>query len=182
MADPSGRREVTAMKLLTALVGAALALLAVGVVSAASSHTSTADATKLVIRHAAVGCHDWSLGGGSFGTSHYLLLRQGQSFTVENRDNCGHELVQTSGPLHASMLNAATGTAASGVLKSLQPGVRVVLDKVGTYVFTTAERDDLEYGADTDMRFGFAKLASSGPDNTLTLVVRVIPDHNHAVD
>ena len=170
------------MKFLTVLSGIALAFLITGVVSSASHATPTTDGARLVIHHAAIGCHTWTLGGGDPGAAHTLVLRQGQSFTVENRDNCGHQLVQVSGPERAPMTAEFTRAPATGLLPSLRPGVRVVLDKVGTYTFTTTERDDLAYGADTDTRFGFAKLSSSGPDTTLSLVVRVTPNRTHATD
>ena len=169
------------MKALTTLAGIALVVLTVGIVSSASSVAATSDTTSLLIRHAAVGCHVWATGGGSV-TTKTLVLRQGQSFTVQNRDNCGHELVQENGPEQARFLIAATGQSTSGVLYSLGRGVRVDLDKVGTYKFTTTERDHLAYGAETDTWFGFAKLGSSGLDNTLTLIVRVIPDRNRPAD
>jgi hypothetical protein len=175
------RKEVRTMRARTALAGLGLGVLMAAVVSSASSGAATPDATTLSIRHAAVGCHVWSSGGAGV-TTKTLILRQGQSFTVHNRDNCGHELTQVNGPEQVRFLNPVTGASVSGVLHSLRPGVRVNLDKAGTYVFTTRERDDLAYGADTDAWFGFAKLGSSGPDNTLTLVVRVIPDHNHPAD
>jgi hypothetical protein len=152
------------------------------VVAAASSQESGVDPAKLVIRHAPVGCHVWSLGGNSPQVAHILVLRQGESFTVENRDNCAHRLVQMNGPMKASMVDAATNSPSTGVLMSLRPGVRVTLDEVGTYVFSTSEDDALAYGVETDNRFGFAKLESIGPDNTLSLTVRVIADHNHATD
>jgi hypothetical protein len=169
-------------KKFTALVGIAVALSTAGIMAAASSQSSSVDPTKLVIRHVPVGCHVWSLGVESPQATHYLVLRQGQSFTVENRDNSGHKLVQLSGPTTAPMVNAATDVASSGLMMSLQPGVRVALDKVGTYVFSTSEDHALAYGAESDNRFGFAKLGSVGPDNTLTLTVRVIPDRNHRID
>ena len=165
------------MKTRTTLAGLALVLLTAGVVSSASSGAAAPDPTA-IIRHAAVGCHVWATGGGSV-TTKTLILHQGQSLTVLNRDNCGHELTQASGPERVRFLNAATGKPASGVLQSLQPGVRVALEKVGSYVFTSTERDDLSFGAEADHWFGFAKLGSSGPDNTLTLIVRVIPDRSH---
>ncbi len=169
------------MRARTALAGLALGVLTAAVVSSASSGAATSDATALSIRHAAVGCHVWSSGGEGV-TTKTLILHQGQSFTVQNRDNCGHELTQANGPERVRFLNPVTGATVSGVLDSLRPGVRVNPDKTGTYVFTTRERDDLAYGADADSWFGFAKLGSSGPDNTLTLVVRVISDRNHPAD
>jgi hypothetical protein len=168
-------------KKLTVLVGIAVALSTAGVV-AASSQAPGVDPAKLVIRHVPVGCHVWSLGGNAPQAAHTLVLRQGQSFTVENRDNCAHWLVQLNGPVKAPMVDAATNAPSTGVLMSLRPGIRVTLDRVGTYVFSTREDHALPYGVETDNRFGFAKLQSTGPGNTLTLTVRVIPDRNHPID
>lgn len=169
------------MKVRTALAGTAVALLTAGLVASASSGAPTTDTTALLIRHATVGCHVWT-SGGTTATTKTLVLREGQSFTVYNRDNCGHELVEVSGPAHGLFMNAETNTPTSGTLTPLGTGVRFTLDTVGRYVFKTAERDDLAYGVDTDRYDGFARLQSTGTDNTLTLIVKVVPNRAQVID
>ena len=153
--------------LLSGLAAFLVAAAVVGVVMAAGSRTSAH--ADLTIRHASVGCHVWALGGGAGRTAQTLVLRVGQSFTVTNRDNCGHSLVQTSGPSNA--------LAGAKTIESLGAPLRVALYVPGVYSFTTSEHEDYAYGAtEAQQNFGFAKLTSGGMDNTLTLRVRVLPD------
>jgi hypothetical protein len=117
--------------------------------------------------------------GGGYATTHRLVLRQGESFTVQNRDNCTHELVQTSGPAAAfENLSGTTGTT----LQAFTPGVRVTLPTAGDYWFSTVENDAYTYGSSDDLYGGFSRLQSSGPDNVLHLVVHVSPDRHHPSD
>lgn len=153
------------------LSGAAASFVAaavVGVVMAAGVSRTSAE-TGLTIRHATVGCHELGVRGGSFGTAQSLVLRQGHSFTVTNRDNTGHVLVQTGGPSEV--------LAGSTTLEPLGTPVRVALHVPGLYTFMTQENEGSMYGTtDAEQHFGFGKLASTGVDNVLTLNVRVVPD------
>lgn len=153
----------TILTILAACASAALVLVGV----TAASATPAISQGDVTIRHVTAGCHDWSVNGGAFRTAQVLVLREGQSFTVTNRDNCGHALVQVSGPSEA--LAGATPVEALGA------PVRVPLHLPGVYTFTTQERSDLTYGSGSSEHFGFGRLASRGPDNTLVLTVRVLP-------
>jgi hypothetical protein len=159
----------------TTLLSIGVAALVLGTLTAATQGASSAGPV-LTIRHSFVGCHVWAYGGG-VSTTQVLVLHEGQSFTVENRDNCSHELVQTGGPAVAAMTNlsGAEGT----MIEALRPGVRVTLSKAGVYRFATVESDALRYGYRDDLYGGFSKMSSRGPDNRLELVVRVWPDRNH---
>lgn len=151
------------------LFALSIAVLVAGAVVVAGASTSTKTQADLSIRHAMVGCHDWSLNGGPFRASQTLVLREGHSFTVTNRDNCAHSLVQVAGPEKA--------LAGEKVVEPLGASVRVPLLTPGTYTFTTAEHGDLAYGTtEPQQSFGFGKLTSTGLDNVLTLKVHVVAD------
>ena len=156
-----------------------VAALALGAVTGSVQGAPTTD-TTLTIRHAAVGCHLWSANGGAYLATQRLTLREGQSFTVENRDNCAHELVQTAGPSLA-MARSLSGADGS-VLEPFKPGVRVTLTNAGSYRFKTVENEAFKYGVTDDLYDRYARMQSRGQDRVLQLVVRVWPDRNHPSD
>jgi hypothetical protein len=160
--------------------GLSVVMLAVAVAATAAATAvsgemtaTTRSATSLTIRHSFRGCHAWAVPGeASLKVHHRLVLRVNQSFSVENRDNCGHRLVQTAGPVEV--------LSDSVVLMSLRPGATIMLEEPGLYEFKTVEDDALAYGVETDQYTGFARMASTGADNVLTLSVLVLADRNHA--
>lgn len=161
----------------TLLVSGIAALVLGGLAASVRGAPSTEAA--LTIRHASVGCHLWSVNGGAYLAVQHLTLREGQSFTVENRDNCFHALVQTAGPLVGMRsLDGAAGT----VLEPFQAGVRVTPAAVGTYRFSTVENESFKYGWQDELYGGFSRAQSRGPDRVLQLVVRVWPDRHHPAD
>lgn len=164
------RRGVIPVKrMLLVITAAAMAAGGIGILTAAGTTSTVTTAADLTIRHATAGCHDWSLAGGSFKTSQTVFLREGQSFAVTNRDNCGHALVQVGGPTAA--------LAGEETIEPLGAPVRVQLTTPGLYTFTTTESDTQTLGA-TDASqhlFGLARLSSVGADNALMLHVRVLP-------
>ena len=155
------------------LVG--IAALVAGVL-ATSTGATPRGGTLLTIRHAAVGCHTWTL-NGSTATAHLLILRQGQSFTVENRDNCSHTLTQTSGPTlaRAANLSGETGTEVVAFAR----GVEVTPTEPGVYTFTTAENEAHTYGWQSELYGRITRMQSTGTDNVLKLTVRVWPHTSH---
>ena len=160
---------------LAALLVTGIAALALGTLTATMRGAPTTHA-DLTIRHASVGCHMWAVNGGRYQATQRLVLREGQSFTVENRDNCGHELVQTAGPSMAMQnLSGAEGTA----IAPFRPGVRVTLLQPGAYAFKTVESEAFKYGWQDELYGGFSRAQSHGPDRVLQLIVRVWPDRNH---
>lgn len=161
---------------LAALLLTGIAALALGALTATGQGAPTTHA-DLTIRHAAVGCHLWAVNGGSYQATQRLTLREGQSFTVENRDNCSHALVQSNGPSLAMVRNLSSAEGAA--IEPFQPGVRVTLVKAGTYRFTTVENEAFKYGWQDELYGGISRAQSRGPDRVLQLVVRVWPDRNH---
>jgi hypothetical protein len=170
-------KEVIIMKrrIWTTLLVSGMAALVLGTVTAATTRASSME-PLITIRHAVIGCHFLAYGDNGVTDTVYLVRRTGQSFVVENRDNCNHELVQTAGPRDITAVNVsgAEGTT----LQSLRPGVRVTLSTPGLYRFTTVENDATINGASPDFYGSFATLPSSGPDRTLQIIVHVLPDRN----
>lgn len=77
-----------------------LVLVAVGAVVAIAAQpgeTGTRQSPILVIRPEVVGCHSWSLNGGTYQVEHTLRMREGDSLQIVNRDICTHTLVKTAG-------------------------------------------------------------------------------------
>lgn len=162
---------------------AVLTALTLGLLATAGQASMTREA-DLTIRQQTVGCHDWSLNNGSFKLVQRLLVHEGESFTVTNRDMCGHRLVQTGGSDSVLMQRAGTpGTTSDGALAPVGKGVRMSLLAPGTYTFTTLEDDGLVYGVkEADEYFGRGRLRTTGTDNVLTLEVKVLPDVNGGTD
>jgi plastocyanin len=171
------------------LILTATALAALAAAAAAASGT-VQPAPTLTIRHQTVGCHSWSLNGGSYRVGQTVRLREGQSLRVVNRDSHTHRLVQLSGgslaytaepqlplrgpasaamPLPPDPDAPAAAAASDGTLGSKGASVLVTFHEAGTYVLTTAAGD----------AFAGAEIASNGPDNTLILRVLVFPLLHH---
>ena len=60
--------------------------------------TSKTQLASLVISHATVGCHNWSLNGGPMKVSQTVSLTPGSALTVTDQDVMAHTVVQTAGP------------------------------------------------------------------------------------
>jgi hypothetical protein len=154
------------------LLGGVLALLG-GVLTASSGASEEATDALLTIRHANVGCHVWKAEGSRYATDQLIVLHTGDAFRVENRDTCGHTLVQTGGPAVASTENL--GGEVGTMIEPFTPGVSVTIPKSGVYTFQTVEDDAFLYGWRDDATNRMARVASSGTDNTLGLTV-VVPE------
>jgi hypothetical protein len=138
------------LKRFSLLLPVAIAAILVG--GAASSMSAPGHAS-ILIRHQMLGCHAWSVDGGSYKARQSITLRRGGVLSVLNADVMPHTLILTKGPsLHIS--NATMGKmAASLKLTLLHPG---------TYHFTTKPGEDYMSGVTT-----------SGEDNVLRLTVVV---------
>jgi len=147
---------------------AGVAALVLGAASAGSVSSMPARA-DLTIRHAVVGCHVWSVNDGALGVAQTVVVSEGQSISVTNRDDCGLRLVQTAGP--EGVLSTAK------TVEPLGPLVRVAMHEPGVYRFVVTDDPAADYaGGDAGQEFGLARSRPTiGPDNVLTLTVRVVP-------
>jgi plastocyanin len=114
-----------------------------------------AKAASLVIQHATVGCHDWSLNGSPLAAHQVARLQHGNGITITDNDVMPHELVQTAGPA-AQM--AGTQMGKMGAQST------VVFPTPGVYKFTTKAGEDYPSAAG---------LVTRGEDHVLTLTVYV---------
>ena len=110
-------------------------------------------AVRLTIMHYVHGCHVWQLGGNTLGSATTLRVKSGTR--VEFRSDCpmDFDFAQTSGPrlaLGPSRMFAGTSRT-------------IVFARRGTYRLTVKNVQSSEDRG----------LATLGPDNTLTLTVRV---------
>ena len=137
----------------TSLVFAAA--IAAVVAAGAASAASTPGHASLLIRHQMLGCHTWSVNGGSFKASQVVTLRRGGWLAVTNNDVMPHKLVQTSGP---AIRFAPANLAHMGAV------VAVTFLRPGVYHFTTKPGED--YPA-------VAGIKTIGEDNVLRLTVTV---------
>jgi len=110
--------------------------------------------TTLTIRHQLRGCHSWSVNGGAYKPSQYVVLTKGASLTVVNNDVMPHKLVKLSGP--ALKLPSSANMNHSGAT------THVKFAKSGVYRFTTRAGEDYMKGVKT-----------IGEDNVLMLEVTV---------
>jgi hypothetical protein len=165
--------SVSIMKLLTS--GLAVALAATGLVGAAAAAAApvagkTPALQALNIRHQVVGCHTWALNGGPYKAAQSLRLARGASLAITDNDVMPHQLVRVSGPKVSYRLTNAgtmmpgmmTAPYASGMMPHSAATLRVTFPAKGVYVFKTKAGEDYMKGVKT-----------SGPDNTLRLVVTV---------
>ena len=114
--------------------------------------TSKTQLASLVISHATVGCHNWSLNGGATKVSQTVSLTPGSTLTVTDQDVMAHTVVQTSGP-RAVIQNPQTNKTQSATLTFAHPG---------TYKFGTKAGEDYTPG-----------ITTTGPDHVLHLTVTV---------
>ena len=142
---------------LLALPTLAVALSACGSSAAENAANSGPAVSKtqlasLVISHATVGCHNWSLNGGATKVSQTVSLTPGSALTVTDEDVMAHTVVQTSGP-HAVIQNPQTNKTQAATLTFTHPG---------TYKFGTKAGEDYTPG-----------ITTTGPDHVLHLTVIV---------
>ena len=114
--------------------------------------TSKTQLASLVISHATVGCHNWSLNGGATKVSQTVSLTPGSTLTVTDQDVMAHTVVQTAGP-HAQIQNPQTNQTETATLTFTQPG---------TYKFGTKAGEDYTPG-----------IITTGADHVLQLTVTV---------
>ncbi len=114
--------------------------------------TSKTQLASLVISHATVGCHNWSLNGGPMKVSQTVSLTPGSALTVTDQDVMAHTVVQTAGP-NAVIQNPLTNKTQAATLTFTQPG---------TYRFGTKAGEDYTAGVST-----------TGEDHALRLTVIV---------
>jgi plastocyanin len=107
---------------------------------------------SLVISHATVGCHNWSLNGGATKVSQTVSLVPGSALTVTDQDVMAHTVVQTAGP-RAVIQHPLTNKTQAATLTFTQPG---------TYKFGTKAGEDYTSG-----------ITTTGPDHVLRLTVIV---------
>lgn len=117
--------------------------------------TDGAKAASLVIQHATVGCHDWSLNGSPLATHQVAHLQHGNGITVTDNDVMPHELVQTAGPA-AEMAGMQMG--------KMGAQSTMVFPTPGVYKFTTKAGEDYPSAAG---------IVTTGEDHVLTLTVYV---------
>jgi len=137
------------------------------------------------IHHSVVGCHTWSVNSGPYAADRALVLIAGEAVSFTNHDHCGILLKQTGGP--ADVL--ATGK----VLVPLGQPYAVNLSTPGVYTFkgTDYNAADLEpYYRNRYVEVGTSDMwrpplyyaPTTGPDNVLTLTIRVNPSSpNHVL-
>ena len=133
-----------------------VALVVTAAVLAAPAAGRTTD--HIVIRHQAVGCHAWSLDGGSFRSTLALRVGRGDVIEISNDDAMSHRLVELAGPrviLPPSMGESTFHHPGAGT-------VRLVLTQPGAYRFRTIDDED-----------GTKPLPTSGAANVLRLTVQV---------
>jgi hypothetical protein len=157
--------------LIVLFAGALVSLVTTSVIASASVIPSTSSSPQVVIRHSYFGCHMWSRGGVSAGTTHTITIHSGRSFTVVNRDTSDHLLVQTSGPREMLMQSTMTRAISDGMLAHFgkTTGVTITLFTPGTYEFTTVE------AAHLPLPIELTGDAAEVPDHALTLKVIVHP-------
>lgn len=116
--------------------------------SAAASPT-----VRMAIVHAVRGCHAWTLGSKKMGAAPKLTVRRGTRLVIRVSCPMDFDFVQTAGP----RLNLTPARTYAGTTRT------IVFRKAGVYrlraknVQTSEERE----------------LHTLGPDNTLTLTIRV---------
>ena len=110
--------------------------------------------TTLTIRHQLRGCHSWSVNGGAYKASQYVVLTKGAALTIVNNDVMPHRLVKVSGP--ALKLPSSANMNHSGAT------THVKFAKAGVYMFKTKAGEDYMKGVKT-----------IGEDNVLVLEVTV---------
>jgi hypothetical protein len=161
------RRHLLLLTFMTGLV--VIAATATG----SSSYFGALGRADVTIRHATFGCHLLSLNGGTPALGQDIVIRAGHSFTIQNRDNCRHTLIQTSGSKAMLMQNPVTGAKSDGSLAKYGSSVRVNLFKPGTYEFTTVE--GAHNGEALWPVASFYRQETRGADNQLALNVTVLP-------
>jgi len=124
---------------------------AMGTIASPTQPAATVPA-DLTIIHVQRGCHVWSDGTSQMPTMR-LTLQAGQMLRIMNQDVDMHRMMELAGP--QMMLGAAMKQGQAETLTFAEPG---------TYRFMTKVSDMV----------GMAEVATSGPDNTLRLTVKVV--------
>ncbi len=153
-------------------IAALFAFAAVALVLAAGSSAAPKTAS-LQINHFVRGCHNWSLNGGAYKVNQTVTLARGGTLLLTNNDLMVQDLVKTSGPAVRMKLTAMGnmsmgammqmgGKASPSAMAHMGARLQVTFATPGTYRFKLVDRGDY-----------FKNIKTVGPDNKLTLIVRV---------
>src|SRR5262245_25111229 len=107
---------------------------------------------KLMIQHVQKGCHVWS-NGKTTGAMMRLHLAKGQRLTILDMDVDAHQMLQLGGPARLHM----------GGPMMMNKSMTLTFSKAGVY----------HLGTKTVEMPGAMEVKTTGPDNTLRLVVAV---------
>jgi hypothetical protein len=175
-------REVIEVK--RAVLAAFAILVAAGVTAVAVAVAGSGPVGPVVgtltIRHELVGCHSWSLNGGTYVENQTVHLVPGQSLDVVNHDTCTHTLVKKQGgqlgmigfytepemtvrvPIQPDK-GAVGPTWQPGEMAQWGAGTTMTFYEMDTYRVVTREGEPFVANPGT----------TTGPDNELTLNVVV---------